>query len=313
MSIIGPFQVFIFFPLKDIINISKLCSSVCRQGRKLLMNFLFIKFMECGSCQKHIFCAREYRHIDPVIKRERQFASVLSQYLLLFFLQKQTNRKTKQGIRVSWIIRQRLTNIFGNMVSVLPKLATYGLYQVCCYVSLCAKSNIIGGEQVYFGAWWMDCQLPLQSFIIQINEHCQNRFRSSLLGRPNKSIPTEIVSGHSSSSYLSVFTQYSDQTIDLHLCPTKTRHHNGSLADGVTVVSNLQPEPWLSLWVLPSSWPLFEVGIVLLSFCLPPFSITKSSSIPLAVDMRSLSVGPSGADKLFYLLPIYTAEQGKWI
>lgn len=33
-----------------------------RQGRKLQIDFLFINIMECGSCLKHIFCAREGRH-----------------------------------------------------------------------------------------------------------------------------------------------------------------------------------------------------------------------------------------------------------
>lgn len=32
-----------------------------RQGHKLQIDFLFINFMECGSCLKHIFCARQGR------------------------------------------------------------------------------------------------------------------------------------------------------------------------------------------------------------------------------------------------------------
>lgn len=129
--------------------------------------------------------------------------------------------------------------------------------------------------------------------------------RSSLLGRPNESIPTEMVSGQSSVTDLSLFTRCSDKAIDLHLRHIETRHRNGSLAVGITVVSNLP-----SCECCPHHGLCARLAMSCLVFVCPLF-ITTSSSNPVAVDMRSLSVGPSAPEKLSYLLPFCTAEHGK--
>lgn len=92
------FVFFFFFSKRYAKYLQAVLICFRRQGRKLQIDFLFINFMECGSCLKHIFCAREGRHLLFSVKGSLLwfFPShfqypvnlCLWQYCLFSFLQK---------------------------------------------------------------------------------------------------------------------------------------------------------------------------------------------------------------------------------
>lgn len=175
------------------------------------------------------------------------------------------------------------------------------------YGSPCAKSNIIGDPVLRRSILdptgsTLNFRFNL-SFIIQSNEQLPAQIRK--LSRPNESSPTETASSSSDpANRLCLICLSLRAVLRRRLIYTFAPLKQDAVMVRWLLVSNPKPEPLLSLSELLSSWPRVRgVSAVPLSVCLRPFYIMKSSSIPLAVDMRSVRVEPSAAEKLSCLLP----------